>query len=348
MADRRALAAAVVVAAALLGGCFGGGDEKEQPAATATPTASDPVPLTIDEPVAEKTLRAKRVGGRLQAALTVKGQAEPGTSVNVSTGCRAAGCTAADEAQIDNTWGAHVTVRAPESRPKALVKVVNAGDTSDVVFVEVRLHAKPRPAPKRKPSTVTGEPATPATPATPSAPAPLPAPAPAGSQPRTLIMIGDSLAQGTQAILPGLLPGWNVTTNADRGRPLATGMQILAGTQTGGKSVVLAFSLFTNDDPSHVSSLESAVRTSVSRAGPRGCAVWATIVRPPLNGVSYAAANRRLNQLAAVLPRLRVVPWAAAVAAHPAWVGSDGVHATPAGYQGRAQMYADAARSCGA
>jgi hypothetical protein len=46
-------------------------------------------------------------------------------------------------------------------------------------------------------------------------------------------------------------------------------------------------------------------------------------------------------------PRLRVVPWAEQVAANPKLVGSDGVHATPAGYQLRAQLYAQAAQSCG-
>jgi len=140
-------------------------------------------------------------------------------------------------------------------------------------------------------------------------------------------------------------PGFKVSTNAQTGRPLATGMQILAGTPVNGPTA-LAFSLFTNDDPTHVSQLESAVRTSVSRAGPNGCAIWATIVRPPLNGVSYAAANRKLAQLANQLPRLRIVPWAAAVAQNPSWLASDGVHSTPTGYKARAQMYANAAKSC--
>jgi hypothetical protein len=346
MADRRALALLVCAAIA---GCGGGDDAKPTP--TPAPVTSDAVPLTIDEPVAEKTLKATRVaGGRLQAELDVKGQAAPGTQVQVATGCKTRGCTASAEAAVDDTWAVHVLVRAFAGHPSALIKVADAADTSDVVFVEVRLHAKPRPATARKrkrqlpPATSPTSPTSPVP--TPAAPAPLPTiPAPSGSSPRKLVMIGDSLAVGTQAILPTLLPGWSVTTNAQTGRPLATGMQILAGTQVSGRTA-LAFSLFTNDDPTHVSQLDSAVRTSVQRAGPRGCAIWATIVRPPLNGVSYAAANKRLNQLAGQLPTLRVVPWAAAVAAHPGWVGGDGVHATPEGYRQRARMYADAARSC--
>jgi lysophospholipase L1-like esterase len=142
--------------------------------------------------------------------------------------------------------------------------------------------------------------------------------------------------------------GATVTVGETTGGTAAPLGQVALATGAPG---VLAFSLFTNDDPPNVSALETAVRTSLDRAGPNGCAVWATIVRPPLNGVSYAAANRRLNQLAAdpaLRGRLRVVPWAAAVRANPGWLAGDGVHATPDGYRASAQMYADAARSCDA
>ncbi len=111
---------------------------------------------------------------------------------------------------------------------------------------------------------------------------------------------------------------------------------------------VLAVSLFTNDDPSAVDALEEAVRTSVDAVAPDGCAVWATIVRPPLGGVSYRAANARLLALDAELEDLVVVPWAEQVAASPDLLAADGVHGTPAGYQARAALYAEAIRSCGA
>jgi hypothetical protein len=110
---------------------------------------------------------------------------------------------------------------------------------------------------------------------------------------------------------------------------------------------VLAFSLFTNDGPGNLGALEAAVRRSVARQGRTGCAVWATIVRPPLNGVSYAGANRLLASLAREHPgRLILADWARAVASHPEWLAGDGVHATPAGYAGRARLFADAARAC--
>jgi hypothetical protein len=135
------------------------------------------------------------------------------------------------------------------------------------------------------------------------------------------------------------------------GRPLAEGMGILDSTQLPGASVVLAMSLFTNDGPRNLVALEAAVRGSVVRAGPHGCAVWATIQRPPLAGVPYTDANRLLERLAsdpALSGRLVVVPWQQEVVAHPEWLAGDGVHATGAGYAERARLYAQAARSCAA
>ena len=112
---------------------------------------------------------------------------------------------------------------------------------------------------------------------------------------------------------------------------------------------MLAFSLFTNDSPANVGALEAAVRRSAQLAGARGCVVWATISRPPQRGVSYAAANRRLEQLASdpgLAGRLLVVPWARYVSDNPGVLGTDRIHAGSSGYRARAQMYANAARSC--
>ena len=154
-------------------------------------------------------------------------------------------------------------------------------------------------------------------------------------------MVGDSLAVGTQGLLPAQLPGWSVATDARKDRTLAEGMARWRLEK--GNAVVNAFSLFTNDGPSNTAALEAAVRETAAE----GCAVWATIARPAQGGVSYAKANATLERLAAEMPgRVVVVPWAAAVADHPEWVVSDKVHATGAGYQARAQMYAQAAQSC--
>jgi hypothetical protein len=184
-------------------------------------------------------------------------------------------------------------------------------------------------------------------PSTPTTPAPT-TPAPSSTAGGTLVLVGDSLAVGVRSLLPAALPDWKVQVLARTGRSLAEGMGVVSGLDLsrGSPRPVLAISLFTNDDPSHTSALEAAVRKSLATVGPRGCALWATIVRPPFNGTTYRAANALLARLAAEDARLRIVPWAEQVAANPTLMGADGVHPTPAGYQLRAQLYAQAAQSC--
>jgi hypothetical protein len=337
---RAAAAPALAVAALICGGCFG---DDEPPAPTPAGEVSVGTPMTIYEPSDRQKLRATTsLADSLRSTVTVRGRVEADAGVVVNSGCAVQRCADTVKAAIDGQWEAHVLVMVARATPTATLVAINSADPSDRASVDVRLDGKAPPKPakeKKKPKSQ------------PPAPTPTTTPAPTPRiRPHTLIMIGDSLAEGTAPILPGLLPGWSIRTDAKTSRPLAAGMQILAGTSTGSAPVVLAFSLFTNDDPRNVSALEPAVRTSLDRAGPNGCAVWATIARPPLNGVSYAAANRRLTQLAAdpaLAGRLRVVPWAATVRANPGWLAGDGVHATPEGYRARAQMYADAARSCG-
>jgi lysophospholipase L1-like esterase len=279
----------------------------------------------------------------LRATVTVSGRTEPDATVSGSSGCAVDRCADRAKAAIDGRWEVRLLLSVQRAAPVATLTAVNAADPTDRTDVKVRLHGKlPPPEPKQKTKR---KPASrpPAAKATPTATR-----APRTPAPRTLIMIGASLAEGTEPILPGLLPGWSVRSDAKQSRPLSTGLQILAATDVP-MPAVLAFSLLTNDDPRNVPALDAAVRASVDRAGRGGCAVWATIVRPPLNGVSHAAANRRLEQLASepgLAGRLKIVPWAAAARANRGWLAPDGVHATPDGYRARAQMYADAARSC--
>lgn len=167
-------------------------------------------------------------------------------------------------------------------------------------------------------------------------------PARAG-QPEVLV-VGDSLADEIANLLPAALPGWRVRIDAEWGRPLAEGMRILADEPT--PPAILAMSLFTNDDPRNVDALEAAVRATASRPG--GCAVWATIVAPPFEGVSHeAGANRLLRRLARdPALKLELVDWARAVQRDRSLMSGDEVHASPAGYRVRAVMYARAIRAC--
>ena len=163
-----------------------------------------------------------------------------------------------------------------------------------------------------------------------------------------LALIGDSLAQGTAPYLPEQLRGWRVTVDAARSRFLWQGMAIRETVRKPTKrKVALAFSLFTNDDPSRARDLVAAAQQSLVGLPQGSCAIWATIARPKVGGVSYAAANRMLEDLAGQDPRIVIVPWARAVKAHPKWLRDDKVHATDEGYRARAELYAAAARTCG-
>ena len=372
---RRVVLAAL--AALVLAGC--GGSEPR----TAAGGAQDAPVVGVDTPGAEvgidaplngaKVTADEIAGARLIAEVEVEGTGEPGAGLVLQSSCQEAECrkpvtvdpggTFKTQVPVWSTKGASngyivagVRGSAPADRARVLVllgRPKGAGlpraSRSLPSRTSERAHSEPRAA-ESEPLTdaaaeAGGEPAPAAPASLPAAPQPIPAPT-GGSG--TFVMIGDSLAEGTEPYLGGLLSGWTTSTDARAGRPLGEGMGIFGRTSTPSGRVVLAFSLFTNDSPGNVAALESAVRESVRRAG-AGCAIWATIARPPQRGVSYKAANQRLRALErdpGLRGRLLVVPWAETVAADPALLGSDRVHATAVGYQTRASLYAQAAGAC--
>lgn len=339
--------AACPLALALVAAGCGSGGGKPAPTTSAAPLPSaHATQVQISAPRNDTTLRARfDSSGNVAASTVVSGVADPRTTVLVSSGCRERGCEGVARVDGDGRWQTRLRLVGTPTRLTLPISALyaDASDEGSEAEIRVRLRApaggdtrRKRAARTRREARALPEVTTPAT--TPSA-APL-----RGAGRGMLVMIGDSLAQGTEPLLGGLLPGWTVRTDARRGRPLAEGLRVLAATTASPKSV-LAFSLFTNDAPGNVGALESAVRASARRAD---CVVWATIVRPPVGGRTYDAANARLEELAQgeLRGRLVVVPWDQAVADHPEWLAGDGVHATPDGYKARARMYADAARSC--
>ena len=344
---RAARFAAALIAAASLSAC--GGDD-EPAARTAPPPVEEPGAIRIAKPADDGRVKASEDGGRLGGRTSVSGEADPETEVVVTGGCNVQGCVVQAPVDERGRWSAEVRLDAPAGEPEVRITAYYRG--SPVVGpqdrVEVRL-VGPKPQPVRDGGGGGGGGGRggsgPAVPPEAIDPQPVPGPS-AGGGSGTLILVGDSLAVGIEGLLPAQLPGWTVRADALTSRPLDAGMGILARTTVPAGSVV-AMSLFTNDDPSRTDALEAAVRTSVRRAGAGGCAVWATIARPPFNGRSYAAANAVLNRLDAQLGRrLAVVPWAE-LAGRSGWLAGDGVHATPEGYRQRARLYAEAARSCG-
>ena len=161
----------------------------------------------------------------------------------------------------------------------------------------------------------------------------------------TLLNYGDSLAVGTDLFLDRYLPGWTVRSSTSVSRHAEEAPSALRSLGAALPRVVV-LSVGTNDDPGAVSRFARIVRSAVAAAGPARCVVWATIVRPPYQGVSYAGYNRALRQAARRLPNLLVLDWAAMAHAHPSWFGADGVHPSMTGYRARAAATARLVERC--
>lgn len=293
-------------------------------------------PREPSEPKVDIRITEPQPDAEVGQTTTVAGRATPGTTVLLSGGC--AECQAIARADDKGRWETELRLAPPRATIEASTASAPARDTVTVTVRAPERKPVPPPRPERRP---------PAPPSSPDAPQPV---TPLATLPPVtgarVVVVGDSLAVGMKGLLGPLLPGGELDFDTRTGRPLAEGMEIIRETDLTTVPTVLAVSLFTNDGPEEVDALEAAVRESVAEVGASGCAVWATIVRPPMNGVTYDAANARLERLAAQISNLRLVDWAGRVAAAPDLLSDDGVHATPLGYQARASLYAEAIRSC--
>jgi hypothetical protein len=284
--------------------------------AFATPASAQ---VQVIAPLDGARVPAVAFGKKLVTAnIALSGRAPAGANVPISASCRGFDCTAITFAGRDGRWSTRMQLMARKGHQTLTLDVGG-------VLLNVTLS-------KRVPRVF---------------PAPLGPPANLGGG-NAVVLIGDSLAVGMAPALQSLLPDRPVLVDARIGRPLDEGMAVLAGSKPPKAS--FAYSLFTNDDPIRIDQLDAAVRSSVASLGPHGCAVWATIVRPRVGGRTYGAVNARLRALAldpSLSGRLLIADWAAALRGHrKAWLAKDRIHATPAGYLARAQLYADALASC--
>ena len=315
------------------------------------PPAASPF-VTIDSP-GDRAVTARQDVLGIRAMTDVAGRGNAGDLVQVSTGCDDPRCTAGTQVDAAGHWTVRVLLKATKSYPRVRV-VAQSGAQVAISLARLglaeaktasRKHSRTRTARRAASSTTAPATASPAATSASAAPSSPSSSSSANLTPSRMVLVGDSLAVGIQSPLTNALSGWSLTTNGRVSRPLAEGMGIVRGMSE--RPPVLAISLFTNDSPGAVDTLRSAVRDTIIRQAGHGCVVWATIVRPAVGGVTYARANQALAELAAENPAvMKLVPWAQQVEAHPGWLASDGVHATPAGYSARAQMYAEAARSC--
>ncbi len=317
------------------------------------PVVAATTAVSILSPLWGTTFAAREHGTRrLAVPLSVSGTALGRRVVVVDGGCAARRCLLKARVSATGRWFARLLLDVPSHARRWTVTARYDGEGRSVgaarVMIAVRPPSRPTPAPVLTPTTTappvtsTPGPATPPTGAVPDLSLP------AGSVGNgALVLIGDSLSEGQRPLLEHELPGWTVRTSSRIGRPLAEGMQILAAT-TLPRGTVLAMGLFTNDDPWRTAELQAAVRTTLTRVGPTGCVIWATIASPPVSGQTFATANALLTKLTGADSRLQLVPWAAEVAAYPQLLAGDGVHPTPAGERIRAQLFARAAAACSA
>jgi lysophospholipase L1-like esterase len=170
-------------------------------------------------------------------------------------------------------------------------------------------------------------------------------PAGASAAERSLLVDGDSLAEGTRPYIPPELPGWRVKQSTAVSRHASEGDDVMR--RYGSRLPrVIHVSLGTNDDPAQVDGFRTAIADVMKVAGSRRCVVWANIVRPPYRGVSYRGLNRALADEAARRDNLRVLNWVRMVRRHPEWLADDGVHVSADGYKARAKAAARAVRLC--
>jgi lysophospholipase L1-like esterase len=170
-------------------------------------------------------------------------------------------------------------------------------------------------------------------------------PGAASAAERSLLVNGDSLAEGTRPYIPPELPGWRVRQSTAVSRHAYQGDDVMR--RYGSRLPrVIHVSLGTNDDPGDVDGFREAIADVMNVAGERRCVVWANIVRPPYRGVSYRGYNRALADEASRRGNLRVLNWVRMVRAHPEWLADDGVHVSAEGYRERAKAVARAVREC--
>lgn len=167
---------------------------------------------------------------------------------------------------------------------------------------------------------------------------------PAAASAKGVLVVGDSLEEGTGPYLERALPGESVTVDARKSRPSSVGVDVLRSRLRPQHSVVV-FDLGTNDDPSAPGRLSADLQAAQSLAGDR-CMVVATLNRPPLGGVSVDGLNRAVTAFANGSGNVQVVDWHAAAGDDPGLLGPDHIHGTAAGYAERARLIAQAVETC--
>lgn len=157
--------------------------------------------------------------------------------------------------------------------------------------------------------------------------------------PPTVLVVGDSLAVGTEPFLDQLLDHRQLIWDARSGRTTPQGLLALRADLRNLTPRTVVVSLGTNDGSSP-QRFASRARRLLQTVPPTACVVWPAIIRPPRKG-AYHGLNRVLRDLAHHDHHLTVPAWDHAVTRGNV-VLPDGVHPDPQGFQYRSRMIAAA------
>jgi lysophospholipase L1-like esterase len=156
---------------------------------------------------------------------------------------------------------------------------------------------------------------------------------------RDVLVVGDSLAVGTQPFLGPMLGDRNLIADVRNGITTPQGMRLLRMSLRTVVPSTVVVSLGTNDggDPGRFA---NRLRRTLALLPFDTCVIWSTIIRPRRKG-PYRPLNRVLHKLKKEDPRLVVIDWAHVVSDGTVFL-PDGLHADPAGYRYRSAMIAEA------
>lgn len=154
-----------------------------------------------------------------------------------------------------------------------------------------------------------------------------------------VLVVGDSLAVGTEPYLDQLLTDRTLISDVRNGITTPEGMRLLRMSLRTVSPTTVVFSLGSNDG-ANPSRFADRLRRTMALLPPSTCVVWTTIIRPPRKG-AYRGLNRVLHNLKKKDPRLVVVDWEHAVTGGAVSL-PDGLHADPDGYRYRGEMIANA------
>ena len=156
------------------------------------------------------------------------------------------------------------------------------------------------------------------------------------------LVLGDSLGLDVYPWLADSLPDRYVSYAAEVGRSTPATAKALEALSTVPPVVIVSSG--TNDGAAAV--VEGSARAILDRLGTQRCVVWVDVARPSTIGDSQEAINAAIVRATAGRPNVRVLRWSEMVAAHPEWMGGDGIHPNNDGARARAEAMANAAAGC--